>query len=92
MTRLEPKHWAVLGTFIVSLAAMVAGLDHWGDATHPAFVAGVLGQLGALVSAIFVGAPVNPNLSPNNNPARRADDPAIPPALGSVSDATRSKL
>lgn len=91
--RLESKHWALIGGFVVAVSVMIGGLDHWSDALHPAFVAGFVAQLGVLIGALFAGAPPNPNLNDVVNPARRATDP-IPPetALGSVSDATRRNL
>lgn len=93
MGRLEPKHWLLIGGFLVAFSATLGGLDHWSDALHPAFVAGFVAQLGVLLGALFAGAPPNPNLNEVVNPARRATDPTPPEtALGSVSDATRRNL
>jgi hypothetical protein len=88
LSHLEPKHWALIVTFLTADATLIGGLDHWADLVKPALVSGLLMQLATLIGAIFVGAPQNPNLTPIENPARRADD--VP--LGNVSDETRSRL
>lgn len=88
LSHLEPKHIALLLSFLAADVAVIAGLDHWGDLLKPAIVAGFLGQAVAFISAVFMGAPVNPNLTQTDNPGRREGD--VP--LGSVSDATRMTL
>jgi len=88
VSRLEPKHWALIASFLGSTALVIAGLDHWGDFFKPAVVGGLLGQLSTLMTAVFVGAPPNPNLTDVSNPGRRDTDIS----LGSVSESARSKL
>lgn len=89
--RLEPKHWLLIGGFLTSMAAMIGGLDHWADLTRPAFVAGLLGQVGVFIGAVFAGAPPNPDTNPLVNPGRRITDPVLP-NVGSVTEATRRTL
>ena len=91
LSRLEPKHWALIASFLTASAALVGGLDHWADLFKPAIVAGLLGQLAVLIGAVFAGAPPNPNSNALSNPGRRDTDPVTVP-MGTVSDATRSKL
>ena len=88
LSHLEPKHWTIIASFLAATASVVGGLDHWGDLLKPSVVAGLIVQLATLISAVFAGAPVNPNLTPAENPGRREGD--VP--LGNVSDATRSRL
>lgn len=91
LSRLEPKHWALVASFITSTALVVGGLDHWADILKPTIVAGLLAQLATLLGAVFAGAPPNPNVTALNNPGRRDSDPT-PPAMGNVSEATRRTL
>lgn len=88
LSHLEPKHWTIIAGFLIATSTVVGGLDHWGDLLKPAVIGGLLAQLATLISAVFAGAPVNPNLTPVENPGRREGD--VP--LGSVSDATRRTL
>lgn len=74
MNRLEPKHWMLIAGFLAATATMVTGLDHWADATKPAVIGGLLGQLAVMIGSLFAGAPVNPNLSAQDNPGRRGTD------------------
>lgn len=90
MGRLESKHWILIAGFLAATASVIGGLSHWSDLTQPSVVAGFLGQMSVLIGAVFTGAPQNPNLNALENPGRRDSDPVAP--LGSVSDATRSKL
>lgn len=79
MGRLEPKHWAILAMGILTaLAAMIGTSDHWEDVLKPPAVAAFLGQLVVLLSSVFIGAPQNPNLTPQSNPGRRDTDPVLP--------------
>jgi hypothetical protein len=72
---------------------MLSGYDHWHDLTKMSVVLGIAGLIGAHLSAVFTGAPENPNLGPFDNPHRRIEDPEPPkPDLGVVSDATRANL
>ncbi len=80
MGRLEGKHWAVIIGFLGATAAVIVGLDHWGDLFSPKVAGGLIGQLAALLSAVFVGAPKNPNHDPLDNPGRRMSDPMKPAA------------
>lgn len=88
LSHLEPKHWGIIASFVAATSVVIGGLDHWGDLLKPAVIGGLLAQLATLISAVFAGAPVNPNLTPADNPGRRSED--VP--LGNVSDATRSRL
>ena len=91
MGRLEPKHWILIAGFLAGAATIVAGLGSWSELFKPAIVAGLMLQLATHIGAIFAGAPQNPNLNQIVNPGRRETDP-VPPAMGSVSDATRRNL
>ncbi len=93
MGRLEPKHWALIGTFLTALAGMLGGYDHWSDMTKPVVVMGIIGLIGSHLGAVFAGAPPNPNLDRFDNPGRRVTDSTGPVSdLGSVSESTRSNL
>ncbi len=93
LAHLEPKHWALIAAYLVSLGTVIGGFDHWGDLGKPQVVSGLVMQFATMLGAIFAGAPPNPNLNGLNNPARRVNDPApTPPPLGSVTDATRRNL
>lgn len=50
-------HWLLISGFLTATASVIAGLDHWGDLTHPPIVAGFLVQLGTMLGAIFSRAP-----------------------------------
>ena len=80
--RLEAKHWGLIASFLASTATVIAGFDHWGDATKPAVVAGIIMQLATLIGAVFAGAPANPH----SRHRRRHNDGAH------VSDSTRRNL
>lgn len=61
MFGMTTKHWAVIAGFLVALASQIAGLgDSWDHVSSPMFVAGVIGQLGTVLAAVFVGAPDKP--------------------------------
>ena len=93
LNRLEPKHWALIASFLTATAALIGGLDHWADLFKPAIVAGMIAQFAVMLGAIMTGAPPNPNSTALSNPGRRETDPSpatVP--MGTVSDATRSKL
>ena len=74
MGRLQAKHWALIASFLTATFTVTAGLDHWSDLLHPAMLSGLGLQLATLISAVFVGAPKNPNVSIDSHPARRRND------------------
>lgn len=76
IARLEPKHWTVIVAYLASTAVAIGGAAHWGDLLTPAAVSGFILQLSVLLTALFVGAPPNPNWTPEDHPGRRANDPA----------------
>jgi len=56
--KLEAKHYAVLGAFLIAVGTQLAGLEHgWHDAATPAFVGGLLIQAGTTVAAVFIRSP-----------------------------------
>lgn len=58
MPQLETKHWAIVGALLVAIGTQLGGLEHgWHDAATPAFIGGVVVQIGTTIAAIFVGAP-----------------------------------
>ena len=69
MMRLQSKHWGLIASYLTSVGFLIGGLEHWGDIT-PLFVAGLIGQTAALLTAIYAGAPPNPHARHNR---RRAD-------------------
>ena len=75
MGRLEGKHWAVIVGFLASTGAVIVGLDHWGDLLTTKVAGGLIGQLASILSAVFMGAPKNPDHDPLENPGRRMSDP-----------------
>ena len=61
MPTFQTKHYAVLAAMLVALGTQLGGLEHgWTDATSPAFVGGLLMQIGTTLAALFVGAPHKP--------------------------------
>ena len=61
MLNLQAKHYAVIAAMIVAVGTQLAGLEHgWIDAQTPAFIGGVLIQIGTTLAAMFVGAPQKP--------------------------------
>ena len=61
MMNLQPKHYAVLAAMFVAFGTQLGGLEHgWTDATSPAFIGGLLMQIGTTLAALFVGAPHKP--------------------------------
>lgn len=57
MPQFKAIHWLIFATFLAALASQMAGLDHWSDAIHPPFVAGIIGQIAALITAMFTKNP-----------------------------------
>jgi hypothetical protein len=56
--KLEPKHYAILAGLLTGVATQLLTAQHgWADTLTPGFVAGIVMQLGAAFTAIFVGAP-----------------------------------
>lgn len=51
------QHWQTLGMLLVAIAMLVAGLDHWSDAVHPPFVAGLLTAIGTVLKAMYQDRP-----------------------------------
>lgn len=51
------KHLAILGTCLVSIAALGSALPSWEAATSPAFVFGAIGCIGATLAAMYADAP-----------------------------------
>lgn len=86
LSRLEPKHWALISGYLTSIALVVGGLDHWHDLLNPPIVAGLVTLTATFIGALFAGAPQNPNLSALANPGRRDSDP---PPLAAVADVLR---
>ena len=61
---MQPKHWAVIALLIGGVATQLASTQHgWADTLTPGFVAGLLMQVASAISALFVGAPGDAELS-----------------------------
>lgn len=61
MKHFETKHWIVIGAMFVALGTQLGSLEHgWADATSPAFIGGLIIQVGTTIAALFVGAPTKP--------------------------------
>ena len=59
--QMEPKHWAILGGFIIALGMQLQGVQHgWTDVVSPVFIGGVLVQAGTVIAALLVGSPMQP--------------------------------
>lgn len=55
---LEPKHWAVIAAMMTGVGTQLLTASHgWTDIATPGFAAGLLIQIAAAITAIFVGAP-----------------------------------
>lgn len=62
MGKLETKHFAVIAAMLVGIGTQLAGAQHgWTDVMSPAFIGGMIVQMGTTVAAIFVGAPRDPD-------------------------------
>ena len=64
MASLQPKHWAVIALLVSGVATQLASTQHgWADTLTPGFVAGLLMSVASAISALFVGAPGDADLS-----------------------------
>lgn len=54
---LTGKHWAILGAMLGAVALQMSALKTWADASSPAFVAGILLQVGATLKALYTDKP-----------------------------------
>lgn len=54
---MQGKHWVTLAMILGSVSLMVSGLDHWGDALKPQFVAGVMATIATVLKAMFEDKP-----------------------------------
>lgn len=57
MNSLSGKHYAIFGGFLIAIATTVASLPSWAEALKPMYVAGLLGQIGAFLTAIYADKP-----------------------------------
>lgn len=51
------RHGLTIALFLAGLGAMLSGLTSWHDATTPAFIAGVLIQISAVIKAYLTEFP-----------------------------------
>ena len=51
------RHYTVVGGFLAALAAQLSGMADWSALRMPAFWAGILGQLGAILGALYSASP-----------------------------------
>jgi hypothetical protein len=61
---MKTSHWAILATMIGALALQLTGIEHWGEATSPKFVAGALASIAATLAAMFHDKPHNNSGNP----------------------------
>lgn len=54
---MEKKHWALIAAVCGCASVQLAGVKNWSDTVTTLFVAGLLGQIGITIGALFVGAP-----------------------------------
>lgn len=55
---MEMKHVAIFASFLIALSASLVGLkDGWHEALTPAFVGGMIGQIGTILLALYTDAP-----------------------------------
>lgn len=55
---MEKKHVAIIAALCGCVSVQLAGAhNNWNEVLTPLFVAGLLGQIGVTIGAIFVGAP-----------------------------------
>lgn len=57
MFNLQPQHYALIAGFLGALAIQISSLDSWAHATSPAFVGGVIAQMGTFLGALYVNKP-----------------------------------
>lgn len=57
MGNFSGKHYAIFGGFLIAIATTVASLPSWGEAVKPMYVAGLLGQVGAFLTAMYSDKP-----------------------------------
>jgi hypothetical protein len=62
---MKQNHWMTLAILLAGLGGMLSGLDHWSDAVHPPFVAGLLIVISSVLKAMYEDKP------------RAADSPVV---------------
>jgi hypothetical protein len=73
--KFEPKHWLVIALMVGGFATQLSGIKTgWYEVLTPPFVAGLLANVAATITAIFIGAP---GAAADLNHARRQADTAI---------------
>ena len=57
----KTSHTMIIGALLVALGTQLAGLEHgFQDALTPAFIGGLLVQIGTTVGAMLIGSPLPP--------------------------------
>lgn len=54
---MQVKHYAIIGACLVSIGAMVSAFPDWNEALKPAFIGGVIGVIGAQITALYTERP-----------------------------------
>lgn len=54
------RHYTVVGAFLAALAAQLSGVTTWEAVRLPSFWAGLIGQMSALIGALYVNSPSRP--------------------------------
>jgi Flp pilus assembly protein protease CpaA len=54
---MKVSHWVIAGGFLTAISVQIASLQSWDQATTPLFVAGVIGQIGTFLAAMFKDSP-----------------------------------
>lgn len=57
MQGMTGKHYAMLGGFLAAMSVTIASLPNWGEALKPLYVAGLMAQAGAFLTAMFSDKP-----------------------------------
>ncbi len=54
---MNKQHYFALGLLLAAVSTQIASLTNWQEATHPVFVAGVLGAVASVLTAIYSDKP-----------------------------------
>ena len=76
----KTSHSMIISALLIALGTQLSGLEHGiSDALTPAFIGGLLIQIGTTVGALLVGSPVPRQQWTPEERAAKAEPPTIQP-------------
>ena len=54
---MNKQHYFALGLLLAAISTQIASLSTWAEAVHPAFVAGAIGAVASVLTAIYSDKP-----------------------------------